>query len=91
MNHLPGQKHAPGGNNRLTGGAAADLFAFLEYGRSARTVNRPVDAAAAQQTAVGGIDNGINLLKGNIPLYQFKRGAGDLYFHRYSPFCCNGS
>ncbi len=42
------------------GGAAAELFAFREQLRSGGAMDRAVDTAAAEQTPVGGIDDGID-------------------------------
>ena len=41
-------------------GTAAELDAFGQKFASRSTVNRAVDASAAQQRAVGGIDDGVD-------------------------------
>jgi hypothetical protein len=51
-------------------------------------MNSPVYAPSAEQGGVGGVDDGINLLKGNIPLYQLKHGFPNVYLHEHLTGLC---
>ncbi len=70
MNHLLGPKLARGGNYSLSSWAAPNLTALGHDGRPAGPVNGPIHPAAAAKLAVGGVDDGINLLPGDIALVQ---------------------
>jgi hypothetical protein len=83
VDDMPGRQIAAAGNDCIPGGAPADLFTLLQYGGTAGTVNSPVYAPSAKQGGVGGVDDGINLLKGNISFYQLKHGSTNGYFHEH--------
>jgi hypothetical protein len=51
---------------RVAGGAAAEFIALGHDGRPARAMDRPIDPAAAGQPVVGGVDDGIDLLDGDV-------------------------
>ena len=55
----------------IAGGAAADLPAFLEKLGPGRAMDRAVHAAAAQQRAVGGVDDRVDGQFGDVPFDHF--------------------
>jgi hypothetical protein len=60
------------GDNSLAGGQTTlpgdNLLTFFQYGGAAGVVDSAIDTAAAHETGVGGIDDGIGSLEGNIAL-----------------------
>ena len=58
---MPGFQLVAAGDFRLAGFGAAERSAFGQQFRSGRAMNGAVDAAAAEQAAVGGIDDGIDI------------------------------
>ena len=54
-------------------GAAAELPALREDRRTAGPVDRAVDAAAAEEGRVGGVDDRIDLLDDDVTPYQLER------------------
>src|SRR5262249_53399315 len=58
------------GRLRLTGFAAAEPAALIEDRGSASGVNRPVDATATQERAVGGVDDRVGGEPGDVTLLE---------------------
>ncbi len=56
---------------------AADCAAFLHDARAAGAVNGAIDAAAARERAVGGIDDGICLRFNDVSLEQYQGNTID--------------
>ena len=50
----------------FAGLAAANLLAFFKQGRAGGAMNRAIYSAAAEQAAIGGIDDGIRVEFGDI-------------------------
>lgn len=66
----------------LAGGAAAQFAAFRDELRARRPVDRPIDAAPAQQRAVGRVDDDIHLYPGDVAFDDLDaRRLGWLAFH----------
>jgi hypothetical protein len=84
MNDVSGLEVAAGGEAGLTGGAAPDLPALLQDFGTPGPVDGPIHPAAAQQGGIGGIDDGLHVLPGDIPLYQFQFSPADHYFHGFA-------
>ena len=84
MDHMPGFQLVAAGDFRLAGLGAAEASAFGQQFRSGRAMNGAVDATAAQEAAVGGIDDGIHIQGGDVGNNDFQpRGAG---FHGQQGF-----
>ena len=66
MDHIAAGERESGGNFGLSRFAAVQLAAGGKQLRSGGTVNGAIYAAAAQQRAVGGVDNGIHVGKSDI-------------------------
>jgi hypothetical protein len=60
MNHMPRRKPITLGDFGAAGRAAMEGAAFGEKLRPGRPVDRAVDATAAEQGCVGGVDDGVN-------------------------------
>lgn len=70
MNHLLGPKLARGGDYRLSSWASPNLTALGHDSRTAGPVNGPVHPAAAAKLAVGGVDDGVHRLGGDVPFLE---------------------
>jgi len=81
VNNVPGLEIAARGYDRLAGGATPDFAALSHNGRSAGPVNGAVDPAPASQAAVGGIDQGIRFIQGDVALNQDDTSVSDSMFH----------
>ena len=57
---------------RLAGAAAAERAAFGQQLRASRAVNRAVDAAAAEQRFVRGVDDGVDGESGDVGQEDFE-------------------
>jgi len=62
VDHVPGRQPVAGGRLRLARTAAAEPTALLEQLGTGGAVNRAVDAAAAEQRAVGSVDDRVDIL-----------------------------
>ena len=60
MNHMPGWQPISPGDFGAAGLAAMERAALGEKPRSGRAMDRTVHAAAAEQSAIGGVDDGVN-------------------------------
>jgi len=56
----------------LAGRAAADAAALGQQAGARRTVDGPVNTAAAQQAFVGRIDDGVNFQRGDVAIMDRK-------------------
>ncbi len=84
MDHMPSPEPIAAGDFRLAGFGAAEASAFGQQLRSGSAMNGAVDATAAQEAAVGGIDDGIHIQGGDVGNNDFQpRGAG---FHGQQGF-----
>ena len=68
VDHVPRRQVARRRRLRVAGRAAAEAAALLEDRRAAGTVDRAVDAAAAEQRLVGGVDDRVDLLLRDVAL-----------------------
>jgi hypothetical protein len=66
VNHMPCRKAISPGDLGVAGFAAMQATAFIEKLRTGGAMNRPVDATAAEQRAVGGIDDGVDVQRGDV-------------------------
>ena len=75
-------------DDRLAGGAPSRILlaGFCHNGGSPDAMNGPVHTASAGQLVVGGIDDDVRLLEGDISDNQFQSRAGDLDFHSPARF-----
>jgi hypothetical protein len=60
MDHMPCRQPIASGDFGVAGFAATERAAFCQQLRSRRAVDLAVDATAAKQRGVGGVDNGID-------------------------------
>jgi hypothetical protein len=60
MNDMPGRQTITLGDLGVAGRATAKRAAFGEQLRSRGAMDSAIDAAAAQQRAIGGVDDGVN-------------------------------
>jgi hypothetical protein len=60
MNHMPRRQPISQGDFGAAGLAAMERAAFGEKLGAGRAVDRTIDAAAAQQRGVCGVDDGVN-------------------------------
>ena len=68
------RKITAGGDFRIAGFAAVEFAAFFEDRGPACAVDGPVDAPAAEEALVGGVDDGVDALPGDIALHGFDNG-----------------
>jgi hypothetical protein len=68
MNHEFRGQPVSFGEPRFARGAAADLVALVEQLRPSRAMNRPVNAAAAQEGRVGRVHDGVHGQSGDVGL-----------------------
>jgi hypothetical protein len=66
MNDPFGRQPETGSNARLTRRTATQALTVLLQRGTSRPVNRAIHTATAQQTLIGGIDNGVYRQTGNI-------------------------
>jgi hypothetical protein len=66
VDHPAGRQPAAGRGLRVAGLAAAEPAALREDLRAAGTVDRAVYATAAEQRLVGRVDDGVDLLRGQV-------------------------
>ena len=66
MDHTPCRQPIAPGDFGVAGFAATQRAAFCQQLRSRRAVDRAVDATAAKQRGVGGVDNGIDMQAGDV-------------------------
>ena len=63
-----GRQAMAAGDPRFAGRAAAELAAFVQKSGAGGAVYGAIDAAAAQEAAVGGIDDGVHGKGGDVGL-----------------------
>jgi hypothetical protein len=66
MDHMPCRQLMTPGDFGVAGFAATERTAFCQQIWSRRAVDRAVDATAAKQRGVGGVDNGIDAQAGDV-------------------------
>jgi hypothetical protein len=66
MNYMPRRQPITSGDFGVAGRAAMERAAFSEQFRPGRTMDRTIDAAAAEQRGVGGVDDGVNAKRRDI-------------------------
>ena len=66
MDHVPGLEAITARDLGAAGVAAAERTAFGQQFRPSRAVNGAIDAAAAEQRAVGGIHDCIDIERGDV-------------------------
>ena len=64
----------PGRGLRLAGPATAQPAAVLDELRPGRTVDRSVDTSTAEQRRVGGVDDGVDVLAGDVAAHEAQDG-----------------
>src|ERR687898_255961 len=72
VDHMPGFQLVAASDFGLPGLGAAEGSAFGQQFRSGSAMNRAVDATAAQEAAVGGIDDGIDVQGGDVGNNDFQ-------------------
>ena len=60
MNHMPCRKPVTPGDFGIAGRTAVQGAAFGEKLRPGRAMDRAIDATAAEQGRIGGVDDGVN-------------------------------
>jgi hypothetical protein len=60
MNHVPRRQAVPSGDFGVTGRTALQGAAFGEKLRPGRAMDGAIDATAAEQRRVGGVDDGVD-------------------------------
>jgi hypothetical protein len=60
MDHMPRLQPVPPGDPGIARRAAIQRAAFVEKLRPGRAMDRAIDATAAEQGRVGGVDDGVN-------------------------------
>ena len=60
MNHMPRRQPIPFGDFGVAGLAAIERAAFGQQLGPSRAMDRAIDATAAEQRSVGGVDDGVN-------------------------------
>src|SRR5690606_25687219 len=77
VDHPPGRQVVPGGGHRLPDRqpvgqlGAPQLHALLEQPWTGGAVDRAVDPAPTQEGGVGGVDDGVDVLAGDVALHGF--------------------
>jgi len=71
---VPHRQTAAGRRLRVAGLAAAEQPALSEDLGAARAVDRAVDSAAAEQGRVGGVDDRVDVLLGDVAADRFDHG-----------------
>ena len=71
VDHMPGRQTVAGGRLCLSRAAAAEPAAFRGQLRPGGSVDRAVDAAAAEQRAVGGIHDRVDCLSSDVTVGGF--------------------
>lgn len=74
MDDAAGWQAVAAGRFRLARPAAAELAALCQQAASSSAVDRPVDAAAAEQALVRGVDDGIDRQGGDVGLDHAQAG-----------------
>ena len=70
MNDVTGGELVARGDLGLAGAATAKLTAFRKQAGAGLAMDGPVHAAAAQQRRIGGVDDGVNRLPGDVALHR---------------------
>jgi hypothetical protein len=78
MDHMPRRQPITPGDFGAAGFAAAERAAFCQQLRSRRAVDGAIDATAAEQRRVGGVDNGIDAQAGDVGDDDFQPRRAEL-------------
>ena len=78
MNDMPRREPVTLRYFGLAGGAAAEAAAFGQKLRAGGTMDGAVDAPAAEQRCIGGVDDGVNAQGGDIGGDDLEPGRADL-------------
>ena len=78
MNHMPRRQPITSGNLGVAGLAAIQGAAFGEKLRPGGPMDRAIDAPAAEQRGVGGVDDGVNAKRRDVGDDDFQPRRADL-------------
>lgn len=83
--HPLGRQRPSRGDTGFADRTPTNAATFLEKRRPASAVDRSINAASATKPGVGGVDNRINVLLGDISLHEFEQGMAYLHLHVFAP------
>src|SRR5215469_12103113 len=88
MNDVPGRQIAGRGDHGRAGRAAVgiSLASLFDDRRAAPSMDRAVDAPAAGQMRVGGVNDGVDFLLGNVARLQLDHRLADRPAHGAPPY-----
>ena len=78
MNHMPRRQPVTSGDFGIAGRAAMERAALGKQFRAGRAMDRAIDAAAAEQRSVGGVDDGVNAKRRDIGERDFQPRRAEL-------------
>jgi len=78
VNDVPGPEPVPLGDLGIAGGAATKRTAFGQQFGAGAAMYRAIDAAAAEQRRIRGVDDGVNAQAGDIGNDDFEPRPADL-------------
>ena len=78
MNHMPRRKPVTTGDPRVAGPAAVERTAFGQQPGPGRAMDGAIDATAAEQGTVGGVDDGVNAKRGEVGNDDFQPRRAEL-------------
>jgi hypothetical protein len=81
MDHMPRLEAVAAGDLGGAGLPAAQFAALRQQTGAGGAVDRSVDSTAAEQRAVGGIDDGVNVELGDVGDHDLEAAGADLGCH----------
>ena len=78
MDHMLGRQSISAGDFGVAGLAAMERAAFGEQFGPGRAMDRAIDAAAAKQRRIRGVDDGVNAQRGDVGDDDFQPRLADL-------------
>jgi hypothetical protein len=66
MNHMPGRQPISSGNLDVAGRAALECTALIQQFRPGRAMDSTIDAAAAEQRRIGGVNDRVDVKRGDV-------------------------
>ena len=78
MDHVPGRQPISAGDFGIAGRAAIQRAAFGKQFGPGRAMDRAIDAAAAEQRRIRGVDDGVNAQRGDVGNDDFQPRLADL-------------
>jgi hypothetical protein len=78
MDHMPGRQPVSPGDFGIAGGAATQRTAFGQQFGAGAAMDGAIDAAAAEQRRIRGVDDGVNAQTGDIGNNNFQPRLADL-------------